>query len=46
MVAFMAFLKAFAVDGGVNLRGTDIGVAEHFLNCPEVGAVAEQVGGK
>src|SRR5205085_2882798 len=30
----------------VNLCGRDVRVAQHFLNDPEVGAIAEQMGGK
>ena len=31
---------------GVNLRGGDLGVPEHFLNRPQIGATFNQVGGK
>ena len=31
---------------GVNLRGGDAGVAQHFLNLPQIGAAGEHVRGK
>jgi hypothetical protein len=34
------------IDMRVNLRGRDIGVAEHFLDDAKIGAVAEQVRGE
>jgi len=39
-------LEAGTIDVGVNLRGGDIAVAEHFLNAAEVGPAGEQVGCK
>ena len=38
--------EAVLVDVGVDLGGGDVGVAEHFLDDPEVGAVVEEVGGE
>ncbi len=38
--------EAVLVDVGVDLGGGDIGVAEHFLDDAEVGAVVEEVGGE
>ena len=37
-------LEAGCLDMGVDLGGGDIGVAEHFLDGAEVGAVLEEVG--
>ena len=42
----MDTLQPFLVDMGIDLRRGDIGMAEHHLYRTEVGAVAEQVGGK
>lgn len=39
-------LEAFLVDVSVNLGGGNIGVAEEFLNDPEVGAIFQEVRGK
>ena len=39
-------LEPLLVDVGVNLRGRDVGVAEHLLDDPQVRAIAEQVGGE
>ena len=36
-------LEAPAIDVGVELGRRDIGVAQHFLNAPQVGAVLQQV---
>ena len=38
--------EAILVDVGVELGGGDVGVAEHFLDDAEVGAVVEEVGGE
>ena len=38
--------EAVLVDVGVDLGGGDVGVAEHFLDDAEVGAVVEEVGGE
>ena len=38
--------KAVLIDMRVDLGGGDIGMAEQFLNDPQVGTVAEKVGGK
>jgi hypothetical protein len=38
--------EAAAFNGSVNLRGGEVGVAEHFLNGAQVGPVRQQVGGK
>ena len=38
--------EAVLVDVGVDLGGGDVGVAEHFLDDAEVGAVIEEVGGE
>ena len=37
-------LEPLLVDMCVNLRSRNIGVAEHFLNDPQIGAIAKQVG--
>ena len=34
------------IDMGINLRSRNIGVSQHFLYNPQIGAVSEQVGGK
>ena len=36
-------LQALLIDMGVNLGRRNIGVAEHFLNDPEIGAVAQEM---
>ncbi len=38
--------EAVLVDVGVDLGGGDVGMAEHFLDDSEVGAVVEEVGGE
>jgi len=38
--------KAMLIDMRIDLGGGDIGMAEQFLNDPQVGPVAEKVGGK
>jgi hypothetical protein len=38
--------QALLIDVSVNLRGRNVGVAEHFLNDPEIGPIAEQMGGE
>lgn len=43
---FVDGAEAVLVDVGVDLGGGDVGVAEHFLDNAEVGAVIEEVGGK
>ena len=42
----MDSFQALLIDMGINLRRGDIGVTEHFLNDAQVGAVAQQMGGK
>ncbi len=39
-------LEPRLIDMGVDLRGGETGMAEHLLNCAQVGAMAEQVGRK
>ena len=38
--------EAFLVDVGVDLGGSDVGVAEEFLDDAQVGAVLQEVGGE
>ena len=38
--------EAVLVDVGIDLGGGDVGVAEHFLDDAEVGAVVEEMGGE
>src|SRR5204863_10113383 len=38
--------QALAADVGVDLRGSQVGVAEQLLHGPEVGAPVEQMGGE
>lgn len=33
-------------DVRINLRGLDIGVAEHDLNASDIGAILEEIGGE
>jgi hypothetical protein len=40
MKLVMHRLQSLLVDVGVNLRGRDIGMSEHFLDDAQVGAVA------
>ena len=42
----MDALEAREIDVGVNLRGADAGVAEHFLHLAQVGAAGQQVRGE
>lgn len=42
----MGLAEAFGADVGVDLGGGDVGVAEHFLDGPEVGAVVQEMGGE
>jgi len=44
--AVMHRLEPLLINVRVYLRGRDVGVAEHFLDDAEIGAVAEQVRGK
>ena len=46
MEFFVDGAEAVLVDVGVDLGGGDVGVAEHFLDDAEVGAVVEEVGGE
>lgn len=46
MVAFDDFPQLSPVHVGIDLGGTDVGVAEEFLNHPEVGAADQKVGGE
>ena len=39
-------LETRRVDVGVNLRGGDAGMAEHFLHLPQVGTATEHVRGE
>ena len=39
-------LEPLLIDMGVNLRRRNVGVPKHFLNDPQIGPVAEQMGGK
>lgn len=38
--------EAFGADVRVDLGGGDVGVAEHFLDGAEVGAVVQEMGGE
>src|SRR4051812_48928885 len=38
--------EAASLDVSVNLGGRNVGVAEHLLNDPEVGAASEQMAGE
>lgn len=40
------FFQFVAQHVGVNLRGCDIGVAQHFLHRAQIGAIRQQVRGK
>ena len=40
----MHSFKPLLIDVRVHLRRRNIGVAEHFLNDPQIGAIAKQVG--
>lgn len=42
----MHFLQPRVIHVGVELRGGDAGVAEHFLDVPQVGSTGEQVRGE
>ena len=42
----MHFLQSFAGDVRINFRGTDAGMAEHFLDDPQVSAMFEEMRGK
>ena len=46
MKFFMRLAEAFDADVGVDLGGADVGMAEHFLDGPEVSAMIEEVGGE
>ena len=46
METFVDFKQTGAGHMGINLGGADAGVAEQFLDDPQVGAVLEQVRGK
>ena len=39
-------LQAVAHDMGIDLRGGDVGVAEHFLDAAQIGAVLQQMAGE
>jgi CRISPR/Cas system-associated endonuclease Cas1 len=39
----MHSFKPLLIDMRINLRRRNIGVAEHFLNNPQIGAVSEQM---
>ena len=43
MLFFHGFLQLFADDVRVDLRGRDVGVAEHLLDRAQVGTIREQV---
>lgn len=38
--------QSVLVDMGVNLCGGYVGMAEHYLNCTQIGTARQQVGGK
>jgi len=38
--------EARACDMGIDLRGGDVGMAEHALHAAQIGAVFEQMGGE
>lgn len=46
MEVFVDFSQVFVGEMSVDLRGADVGVAEHHLDRADVGAVLEKVGGK
>ena len=46
MVLVVDFFQVFPVDVGINLGGGDVGVAEHLLDRPEIGAGVEKMSGK
>lgn len=43
---FVHFTKLLISDVGVNLRGSNTGVAKHGLDTANVGAIAKEIGGK
>jgi hypothetical protein len=45
VAASVDFAKGFDVDVGVNLRGFEAGVTQHFLYVANIGAPAMHVGG-
>ena len=44
MVALHHFSKLAAIDMGVDLGRTDVGMAQQFLDDPEIGSAHQQVG--
>ena len=46
MEGFVDLLEPFFVHMGIDLGGGDVGMTKHFLDDAEVGAAAEEVGGK
>ena len=42
----MDFPEMFLINVGVNLRGGDIRMAQHFLDHPQIGTVSEQMSGE
>jgi len=46
MKSAMHFLQARLIDMGVNLRRGQAGVAQHLLDCPQIGTVAQEVRGE
>ena len=46
MMLFNKRFKAFDLDMGVNLSGSDVGMPQHFLNAAQIGAVIEKMGGE
>ena len=46
MIILKNLAQAFVGDMGVDLGGSDGGVAEHFLHAADVGAILQKVGGE
>ena len=42
----MRVFEPFLIDIGVNLRGGNVGVTQHFLDDPQIAAVFEKVRGE
>ena len=46
MEVFVDFSQVFVGEMSVDLRGADVGVAEHHLDRADVGAVLQKIGGE